>query len=132
MDQLGLRQNATRLCYSMAPRILPLIGTISATGWGGKMWVSIHKCVATCSYHNNSCKETYYWVLQRLENENGYVNVRQKVMGFCDQSWNFTNFVPEFHQICALEIFPLKKESPPPPSNFFLLPWNFLWNRLQI
>ena len=24
----------------------------------------------------------------------------QKVVEFCDQSWNFTNFAPEFYQIC--------------------------------
>ena len=26
----------------------------------------------------------------------------QKVVEFCDQSWNFTSFAPEFYQICAL------------------------------
>ena len=25
-----------------------------------------------------------------------------KVMDFCDQSWNFINFGPEFYQICVL------------------------------
>ena len=26
---------------------------------------------------------------------------RQKVMEFCDQSWNFTSFAPEFYPICT-------------------------------
>ena len=26
----------------------------------------------------------------------------EKVMEFCDKLWNFTNFNPEFYQICAL------------------------------
>ena len=29
------------------------------------------------------------------------INNWPKVMEFCDQSWNFTNFAPEFYQICT-------------------------------
>ena len=25
----------------------------------------------------------------------------EKVLGFCDQPWNFTDFVPNFYQICV-------------------------------
>ena len=28
------------------------------------------------------------------------LNIWQKVMEFCDQSWNSTKFVPEFYQMC--------------------------------
>ena len=31
-----------------------------------------------------------------------------KVMEFCDQSWNFTNFAPKFYQICCV-FFATKK-----------------------
>ena len=34
--------------------------------------------------------------LENLENENG----DGKVIEFCDQSWNFTNFASKFYQIC--------------------------------
>ena len=41
------------------------------------------------------------WRLENLENENGHGKVMEheifpKVMKFCDQSWNFTNFASKF------------------------------------
>ena len=43
--------------------------------------------------------------LENLENENGHGKVMDrknwpKVMKFCAQSWNFTNFAPKLCQIC--------------------------------
>ena len=45
--------------------------------------------------------------LENLENESGHGKVAehekwQKVMEFYDQSWNLTNFAPEFYQISFL------------------------------
>ena len=34
-----------------------------------------------------------------------------KVMEFCDQSWNFTNFVTEFYQNCILLVTTKKLSS---------------------
>ena len=33
-----------------------------------------------------------------------------KVMEFCDQSWNSTNFAPKFYQICIF-LSPLRNEA---------------------
>ena len=43
---------------------------------------------------------------ENLENESGHKKVMKheklaKSHGFCDHSWNFTNFAPLFDQICA-------------------------------
>ena len=41
--------------------------------------------------------------LENLENENGRtLKKMEKVMDFCNQSWKFTNFAPEFDQICVI------------------------------
>ena len=34
-----------------------------------------------------------------------------KVMEFCDQSWNFTNFAPKFYQICIFFVTAKKLSS---------------------
>ena len=34
-----------------------------------------------------------------------------KVMEFCDQSWNFTNFAPEMYQICIILVTTKKLSS---------------------
>ena len=41
-----------------------------------------------------------------------------KVMEFCDESWNFTNFAPQFYQICIF--FTAKKLSSNLESPHFL------------
>ena len=44
--------------------------------------------------------------LENLQNESGDGKVMEhkkfpKVMEFCDRSWNFNNFAPQFYQMCA-------------------------------
>ena len=50
--------------------------------------------------------------LEILKNENGRGKVMerenlQKVIEFCDQSWNFTDFVTSFDEICRPTFFPM-------------------------
>ena len=50
--------------------------------------------------------------LGNLENENGHGKVNlPKVMEFCDQSWNLTNFAPKFYQICIFFVTAKKLSS---------------------
>ena len=42
-----------------------------------------------------------------------------KVLEFCDQSWNFTNFAPKLYQICTF--FATTKK-----SRFYVESWHFL------
>ena len=42
------------------------------------------------------------WKLEMKVEKSWNIKKWPKVMEFCDQSWNFTNFVPELYRICIL------------------------------
>ena len=60
--------------------------------------VDFKKCLLSL-FFKFSCVTRFPRRLENLENEDGHGKVMEheklaKVMEFCDQSWNFTNFPP--------------------------------------
>ena len=62
------------------------------------MWETLKKWPDVKQGSNRDWKT---WKMKMVMEKSWNMKNEQKVIVFCNQTWNFTNFAPEFDQICA-------------------------------